>query len=111
MPEDIELNSLRRLIKHQLSNPKSLNATKLINSGIDNANNISLKKKIKEKFKIYKYLLNKKNLGFTKAANQAIRLGTSSHIADYLKLVALPVNQFHGSIHLMIGPICLMLGM
>ena len=41
MPEDIELNSLRRLIKHQLSNPKSLNATKLINSGIDNANNIT----------------------------------------------------------------------
>ena len=41
MPEDIELNSLRRLIKHQLSNPKSLNAIKLINSGINNANNIT----------------------------------------------------------------------
>ena len=42
MPEDIELNSLRRLIKHQLSNPKSLNAIKLINSGINNTNALEI---------------------------------------------------------------------
>jgi len=40
---------------------------------IDNAGNIFLKKKIEKKLKIYKYILNKKNLGFSKAANQGIR--------------------------------------
>ena len=40
---------------------------------VDNAGNISLKKKIEEQFKIYKYTLNKKNYGYTKAANQAIK--------------------------------------
>ena len=39
---------------------------------IDNANNISLKNEIIKKFKIYKYFLNKKNIGFSKAANQGI---------------------------------------
>ena len=33
---------------------------------VDNAGNISLEKKIKEKYKIYKYFLNKKNYGFSK---------------------------------------------
>ena len=41
---------------------------------VDNAGNESLKKKVEEKFKIYKYILNKKNVGYSKAANQAIRL-------------------------------------
>ena len=41
---------------------------------IDNANNKNLKKKIEQKFNIEKYLLNKTNIGFTKAANQAIKL-------------------------------------
>ncbi len=40
---------------------------------IDNANNKSLKNKIISKFKIQKYFLNKKNIGFSKAANQGIR--------------------------------------
>ena len=40
---------------------------------IDNANNNSLKNEIIKKFKIYKYFLNKKNVGFSKAANQGIR--------------------------------------
>ena len=40
---------------------------------LDNAGNISLKKKIKEKFEIYKYILNKNNCGYAKAANQAMR--------------------------------------
>ncbi len=40
---------------------------------IDNANNRSLKNEITKKFKIYKYFLNKKNIGFSKAANQGIK--------------------------------------
>ena len=41
---------------------------------IDNAGNISLKKKIEEKFRIYKYILNKKNYGYSKGNNQGIKL-------------------------------------
>ena len=40
---------------------------------IDNANNKSLKNEIIKKFTIYKYFLNKKNIGFSRAANQGIR--------------------------------------
>ena len=47
---------------------------------IDNAGNISLKKQVEEKFKIYKYILNKKNLGFSKAANQGIRQCDTEYI-------------------------------
>ena len=47
---------------------------------VDNAGNISLKKKIEEKFKIYIYILNKKNYGYTKAANQAIRQCDTEYI-------------------------------
>ena len=39
---------------------------------IDNANDKDLKKKILLNYKIYKYFLNKKNIGFSKAANQGI---------------------------------------
>ncbi len=49
---------------------------------IDNADNISLKKKVEEKFQIYKYLLNKKNRGFTKTANQAIKLCDTEYILN-----------------------------
>ena len=47
---------------------------------VDNAGNISLKNKIEEKFKIYKYILNKKNYGYTKAANQAIKQCNTEYI-------------------------------
>ena len=47
---------------------------------VDNAGNVSLKKKVEEKFKIYKYILNKKNYGYTKAANQAIRQCDTEYI-------------------------------
>ena len=40
---------------------------------IDNAGNADLKKNIEKKFKIYKYILNKKNYGYSKATNQAIK--------------------------------------
>ncbi len=40
---------------------------------IDNANNKSLRDKIRLKFKIHKYLLNEKNIGFARAANQGIK--------------------------------------
>ena len=47
---------------------------------VDNAGNISLKNKIEEKFKIYLYILNKKNCGYAKAANQAIRQCDTEYI-------------------------------
>ena len=39
---------------------------------IDNSNDKKLKKEITQNYKIYKYFLNKKNVGFSKAANQGI---------------------------------------
>ena len=47
---------------------------------VDNANNVSLKKKIEKNCKIYKYILNKKNYGYSKAANQAIKLSDTEFI-------------------------------
>ena len=47
---------------------------------IDNAGNKVLKKKVEEKFKIYKYILNKINTGYSKAINQAIKLCESEYI-------------------------------
>ena len=40
---------------------------------IDNANDENLKKKLSSNYRIYKYFLNKKNIGFSKAANQGIK--------------------------------------
>ena len=40
---------------------------------IDNAYDKELKREIENKFKIYKYILNKKNIGFSSAANQGIK--------------------------------------
>ena len=39
---------------------------------IDNANDVDLKSKLTEDYNIYKYFLNKNNIGFSKAANQGI---------------------------------------
>jgi N-acetylglucosaminyl-diphospho-decaprenol L-rhamnosyltransferase len=47
---------------------------------IDNANNKSLKNEIIKKFKIYKYFLNKKNVGFSKAANQGIKVCDTEYL-------------------------------
>ena len=40
---------------------------------VDNAGNSFLKKQVEEKFKIYKYILNKKNSGLAKGANPLIK--------------------------------------
>ncbi len=49
---------------------------------IDNANNLNLKIKIEKYFHIEKYVLNRKNLGFTKAANQAIKFCQTNYILN-----------------------------
>ena len=47
---------------------------------VDNANNLSLKRKVEKNYKIYKYILNEKNYGYSKAANQAIKLSDTEFI-------------------------------
>ena len=50
---------------------------------VDNANNITRKEKIEKNFNIYKYFLNKNNLGFGKAVNKGIK----SCSTDYLLIL------------------------
>ena len=57
---------------------KNLNNLKIII--VDNSGNLPLKKKIEKNFKIYKYILNKKNYGYSKAANLAINLSDTKFI-------------------------------
>ena len=47
---------------------------------VDNANNVFLKKEVEKNYKIFKYILNKKNCGYAKAANQAIKLSDTDFI-------------------------------
>ena len=47
---------------------------------IDNANDINLKKRISKEFKIYKYILNKKNIGFASAAFSGVNQCNTSHM-------------------------------
>ncbi len=47
---------------------------------IDNDNNIDLKKKVCDNFDIYKYILNKKNVGFASGAAQGVLECTTSHM-------------------------------
>lgn len=47
---------------------------------VDNAYNISLKKIVEKNFKIHRYILNKKNCGYAKAANQAIKISDTEFI-------------------------------
>ena len=47
---------------------------------VDNAGNTYLKKKIEEKVPIYKYILNKKNCGWSKAINQGIKQCDTEYI-------------------------------
>ena len=49
---------------------------------IDNAGNKKLKDEIKKKFTIYKYIINNKNIGFSKATNQAINLCDTEFILN-----------------------------
>ena len=41
---------------------------------IDNSNNLELKNKLEANFKIEKYILNKKNIGFSAGYNQGVKL-------------------------------------
>ena len=47
---------------------------------VDNAGNVFLKSEIEKKFKIYKYILNKKNYGYAIATNQAIKQCNTEYI-------------------------------
>ena len=49
---------------------------------IDNAGNSKLKIEVESNFSIYKYILNKKNFGFTKAANHVIKLCDTEYILN-----------------------------
>lgn len=49
---------------------------------VDNDYNLSLKKKIEKEFQIYRYVINKKNLGFSKGINQAIKLCDTEFILN-----------------------------
>lgn len=49
---------------------------------IDNDNNTEIKKKIVSEFLIYKYILNEKNIGFSKAANIAVKLSNTKYIMN-----------------------------
>ena len=49
---------------------------------IDNAGNSELRAQVQEEFAIKHYILNKKNYGFTKAANQAIKLCNTDYILN-----------------------------
>jgi N-acetylglucosaminyl-diphospho-decaprenol L-rhamnosyltransferase len=46
---------------------------------IDNSNNINLKKKIENNFRIDQYILNKKNNGFSAGHNQGIKLSSTKY--------------------------------
>ena len=60
---------------------KNINNFKIII--IDNDGNKELKKKIESEFTIYKYVLNKKNIGFSKAANQAVAIVDTPYILNF----------------------------
>tara|TARA_B100001057_G_C22652897_1_gene872802 strand:- start:3 stop:866 length:864 start_codon:yes stop_codon:yes gene_type:complete len=47
---------------------------------IDNKNNLSLKEKILNEFSIEKYILNKKNIGYSRAHNQAARYVSTEYL-------------------------------
>ena len=49
---------------------------------VDNAGNLSLKKQIEKRFKIYKYILNKKNYGHAKASNQGINQCDTEYVLN-----------------------------
>ena len=69
-----KLQLLRKCLKN-LSNYKIII--------IDNAGDKFLKKNIEHEFKIYKYILNKKNIGFPKAANFAIKLADTPFVLNF----------------------------
>ena len=49
---------------------------------VDNSGNSKLKSQVEDAFFIHSYILNKKNYGFAKAANQAIKLCDTDYILN-----------------------------
>ncbi|MDC1032971.1 glycosyltransferase [Candidatus Pelagibacter sp.] len=49
---------------------------------VDNDGNLTLKEKIENQFKIFKYITNKKNLGFSKGINQAIKSCDTEYVLN-----------------------------
>ena len=49
---------------------------------IDNAGDYKLKEQIEANFNIYKYIVNNRNIGFSKGANQAIKLSDTEYILN-----------------------------
>ena len=47
---------------------------------IDNSNNVELKNKVEANFKIEKYVLNKKNVGFSSGYNQGVSLCETDYL-------------------------------
>ena len=47
---------------------------------VENFGNYKLREEVIKKYKIFKYIINKKNLGFSKATNQAIKLADTDYV-------------------------------
>ena len=47
---------------------------------VDNFGNYKLREEVIKKYKIFKYIINKKNLGFSKGTNQAIKLADTDYV-------------------------------
>ena len=67
-----------KLINQCLENIKNFNIVI-----IDNAGNKKLKQKINKKFNIIEYVLNPKNVGYSKAVNQGINLCFTDYVFVY----------------------------
>ena len=60
---------------------------------IDNAGNKKLKKKIENEFIIFKYILNNKNIGYSRGINQGINLSSTEYILAYQADCVMALND------------------
>ena len=69
------------IIKCSLPQAACLNGNKaMVELLVDNGADLFLKKQIEKNYKIYNYIINKKNLGYAKAANQGINECNTNYI-------------------------------